>query len=233
MREYEITAAPLHTGPPPQGDDVALWWLDTRSDVVGGHPVDGDDAPLSAEERTRASRLRRPGDGHRHRAAHIALRLVLGGYTGQAPEAVTLSREPCPCCGDAHGRPALAGTANLHFSLSHSDDLALIAVSGVRIGADVEGIRKQAIVNELLPSLHPDEHTALRALPDAGRPQALARLWTRKEAYLKATGQGLAYGFTHPYVGIAETPAPVRHFTVLDLKAPPPYAAAIALNTAA
>ncbi|MFI8102084.1 4'-phosphopantetheinyl transferase family protein [Streptomyces sp. NPDC086023] len=87
-------------------------------------------------------------------------------------------------------RPALAGTANLHSSLSHSDDLALIAVSGVRIGADVEGIRQQTIVGELLPSLHPDEHTALRALPDAGRPRALARLWTRKEARLKATGQG-------------------------------------------
>ncbi|MEW2132093.1 4'-phosphopantetheinyl transferase superfamily protein [Streptomyces sp. NPDC005435] len=218
-------------GPPPQGGEVAVWWLDTDREVVGGHLVAGAQAPLSTAERERSARLRRPGDRHRHRAAHIGLRLVLGGYTGLAPESVGLVREDCPCCGEPHGRPALAG-GGPHFSLSHSDGLALIAVSGVTVGADVEGVPRPDIAEELLPSLHPRERRALRALPDADRPGALARVWTRKEAYLKATGAGLAYGVTDPYVGVSEVPAPVRDFAIHDLAAPAPsFAAAVALST--
>lgn len=219
-------------GRPPKGGEVALWWLDTDREIVGGHPVAAEETPLSPEERERSARLRRPGDRHRYRAAHIGLRLVLGGYTGLAPEALGLVREDCPCCGAPHGRPALAG-GGPHFSLSHSDGLALIAVSGVKVGADVEGVPRPAITDELLPSLHPREQSALRALPDAARPEALARVWTRKEAYLKATGVGLAYGVADPYVGVSETAAELADFAVHDVPTPlPSYAAAIALATA-
>ncbi|MFI0928724.1 4'-phosphopantetheinyl transferase family protein [Streptomyces sp. NPDC021012] len=223
---------PPEPGPPLRGEDVALWWLDTDREIVGGHPVVAEQAPLSTAERERSARLRRPGDRHRYRAAHIGLRLVLSGYTGLAPESVDLVREDCPCCGEPHGRPALAG-GGPHFSLSHSGGLALIAVSGVTVGADVEGVPRPDIAEELLPSLHPREQHALRALPDADRPQALARVWTRKEAYLKATGAGLAYGVTDPYVGVSEVPAAIRDFTFHDLTAPTPsFAAAVVLATA-
>lgn len=219
-------------GRPPRGGEVALWWLDTDREIVGGHPVAAEEVPLSPEERDRSARLRRPGDRHRYRAAHIGLRLVLGGYTGLAPEALGLVREECPCCGAPHGRPALAD-GGPHFSLSHSDGLALIAVSGLRVGADVEGLPRPAITDELLPSLHPREQSALRALPDAVRPGALARVWTRKEAYLKATGVGLAYGVADPYVGVSVVPAEVGDFTLHDVPTPlPSYAAAIALAAA-
>ncbi|WP_063771019.1 4'-phosphopantetheinyl transferase family protein [Streptacidiphilus neutrinimicus] len=218
-------------GPPPLGDEVVLWWLDTDREVVGGYPVASQEAPLSPAERERSARLRRPADRHRYRAAHVGLRLILGGYTGLAAEAVRLAREGCPCCGEPHGRPALAD-AGPHFSLSHSCGRALIAVSGVRVGADVEGVPQPAIAEELLPALHPREQRALRALPDADRPAVLARIWTRKEAYLKATGVGLAYGVADPYVGASAVPAAQRKFTVHDVAAPSSFAAAIALATA-
>ncbi|MFC9296029.1 4'-phosphopantetheinyl transferase family protein [Streptomyces sp. NPDC057011] len=231
MDEYVLDDAEPRIGRAPQGREVVLWWLDTTREVVGGHRVASADGLLSEVERGRAARLRRPGDRHRYRAAHLGLRLILGGYTGLDPRSVPVTREDCPCCGEPHGRPAVAG-GGPHFSLSHSDDLALIAVSGVPVGADVEGVPKPGIAEELLPSLHPEENTALRALPDAGRPAALARLWTRKEAYLKGTGVGLAYGFAEPYVGISDTPAAPAGWTVLDVPAPPAYAAAIALPVA-
>ncbi|MFJ3586808.1 4'-phosphopantetheinyl transferase family protein [Streptomyces sp. NPDC090127] len=233
VRALHLGAGPVpDPGPPPTGRDVALWWLDTDREIVGGHPVAAEGVPLSPEEQDRSARLRRPGDRHRFRAAHIGLRLVLGGYTGLAPEGLGLVREDCPCCGAPHGRPALAD-GGPHFSLSHSDGLALIAVSGARVGADVEGLPRPAITDELLPSLHPREQSVLRALPDEARPGALARVWTRKEAYLKATGVGLAYGVADPYVGVSDVPAEVDAFTLHDVPTPlPAYAAAIALATA-
>lgn len=231
MDEYVLDGAAPRTGPAPEGREVVLWWLDTTREVVGGHRVEDADGLLSEAERTRAARLRRPGDRHRYRAAHLGLRLILGGYTGLDPGAVPVTREDCPCCGEPHGRPAVAG-GGPHFSLSHSDDLALIAVSGVPVGVDVEGVPRAGIAEELLPSLHPEECVALRALPDAGRAGALARLWTRKEAYLKGTGVGLAYGFADPYVGIADRPAALAGWTVVDVPAPPAYAAAVALSGA-
>ncbi|MFE2286273.1 4'-phosphopantetheinyl transferase family protein [Streptomyces sp. NPDC059443] len=229
MDERLLDGREPRTGRAPQGREVTLWWLDTTREVVGGHRVESADDLLDESERCRAARLRRPGDRHRYRAAHIGLRLILGGYTGLDPRSVPVTREDCPCCGEPHGRPALEG-GGPHFSLSHSDDLALIAVSGVPVGADVEGVPRAGIAEELLPSLHPDENSALRELADARRPKALARLWSRKEAYLKGTGVGLAYGFADPYVGIADAPAEISGWTLLDVTAPPAYAAAIALS---
>ncbi|MCX4629799.1 4'-phosphopantetheinyl transferase superfamily protein [Streptomyces sp. NBC_01443] len=218
------------TGEVPTGTAVTVWSLDTTLGVVGGHRIDEAPALLDANERERAQRLVRAEDRHRFLASHVGLRVLLGGYLGLAPQDVALVREDCPCCDGPHGRPAVAGGA-VQFSLSHSDELAYLAFAGVPVGIDVEATPSAAAVADVLTSLHPAETAELSALPAAEQPGALARLWSRKEAYLKGTGTGLAAGLADPYVGTGPDPAPVPGWRVTDLPAPPAYAAALALRT--
>ncbi|WP_329313555.1 4'-phosphopantetheinyl transferase superfamily protein [Streptomyces sp. NBC_01278] len=217
------------TGLLPTGTGVAVWSLDTTLDVVGGHRVDEALPILDANERDRAGRLVRAGDRHRYLASHVGLRVLLGGYLGMAPQDVCLVREDCPCCDGPHGRPAVAGGA-VQFSLSHSDDLAYLAFAGVPVGIDVEAVPSAAAVKDVLNSLHPAETAELSALPAAQRPEALGRLWSRKEAYFKGTGTGLAEGLAEPYIGSGPDPAAVPGWRLIDLPAPPAYAAALALR---
>ncbi|WP_336605959.1 4'-phosphopantetheinyl transferase family protein [Streptomyces sp. BA2] len=192
-------------------------------------PAPLDVSLLDAEERRRAAALRRPADQELYAAAHTALRLRLGAYLSVDPAAVELVRLPCPLCGGPHGRPAVAGSAGPHFSLSHTDGLALLAFADRPVGADVERLPSAKVVAEVAASLHPQEQTELSELPPSERPLAFARCWTRKEACLKGTGEGLAAGGMESLlVGTGTTPSPVQGWTVRDVTAPEGYAAAIA-----
>lgn len=129
-------------------------------------------------------------------------------------------------------RPARRGRGALHFSLSHSGDVAYLAFARVPVGVDVEAVPRAAAVADVMGALHPAETAELTALPEADRRVAMGRVWSRKEAYLKGTGTGLALGLADPYVGSGPTPATVPGWTLTDLPAPPGYAAALALPTA-
>ncbi|MFD7082497.1 4'-phosphopantetheinyl transferase family protein [Streptomyces sp. NPDC059918] len=216
-------------GGAPAGSAAAVWSLDTTLDAVGGHRVDEAPAILDAGERERAALMVRAGDRHRYLASHVGLRVLLGGYLGLAPRDVVLVREDCPCCDGPHGRPAVAG-GEVHFSLSHSGDLAYLAFAAVPVGVDVEAIPSAAAVEDVLTTLHPAETAELSALPAAERAQALGRVWSRKEAYFKGTGTGLALGLAEPYVGSGPAPSPVPGWHLTDLSAPPAYAAALAVR---
>lgn len=167
--------------PLPPGE-VHLWTVD----VGAGAPDAGRrHAATTPGERDRAARLRRPGDGDRFLSAHGALRLVLARYLACDPVAL-------PLAADARGKPLVEG-ASLHFNLSHSGALALIAVACSRqVGVDVERLRP-------LPELHaitarvctPGELAALAALAEPHREGAFFAMWARKEALAKATGEGM------------------------------------------
>ncbi|MGW7065478.1 4'-phosphopantetheinyl transferase family protein [Streptomyces sp. NPDC054855] len=193
------------------------------------HPAPLDVSLLDAEERRRAAALRRPADRELYAAAHTALRRRLGAYLGIDPAAVELVRLPCPLCGAPHGRPAVAGGAGPHFSLSHTDGLALLAFADRPVGADVERLPSANTVADVAASLHPQEQTELRELPPAERPLAFARCWTRKEACLKGTGEGLAgNGMAALLVGTGTTPLDVQGWTIRDVATPKGYTAAVA-----
>jgi 4'-phosphopantetheinyl transferase len=97
-----------------------------------------------------------------------------------------------------HGRPELIEPWNgqLAFNWSHTKDAALIAVArGVTPGVDIERLRTRAHAMELAERFfHPEETAALAALDVERREQAFLQLWTAKEAVLKATGRGIAFG---------------------------------------
>ncbi|MDE2088958.1 MAG: 4'-phosphopantetheinyl transferase superfamily protein [Gammaproteobacteria bacterium] len=144
---------------------------------------------LDAPERQRALRYRFPEDRRRFIITRGVLRLLLGAYLGADPGALTFRY-------GRHGKPALAGpprASALRFNVAHSHELALIAVAQRRaLGVDLEYLRP--IDHEKLAArvLGPRERAAFDALPEQARRRAFFDAWTRKEAFLKATGHGLS-----------------------------------------
>ncbi|MDW8805218.1 4'-phosphopantetheinyl transferase superfamily protein [Streptomyces scabiei] len=158
---------------------------------------------LDDRERARADAFIRPADGQLYTAAHVALRRLIAAYTAARPEDVRFMREPCPGCGEAHGRPAVSPPPPpLHFSLSHSGGVALVGVADRAIGVDVEKLPGAETVDICSKALHPDEQAELGEAPAGEARRALfGRIWTRKEAYLKGLGTGLSRSPAEDYLG--------------------------------
>ena len=128
------------------------------------------------------NRLVRVADRDRSSTAWALVRTTLGELTGLAPSRLRFDRT-CSLCGDAHhGKPRLLD-APVEFSVAHSADRVVVAVSeAAPVGVDVEPI-DVPLADVADSFLHPHE---------LGVPPAdLVRLWVRKEAVVKATGQGL------------------------------------------
>lgn len=140
---------------------------------------------LTDAELRRADAFRFPMDRSRWIACRAALRRVLAPLCEVAPKEVPLLVSP-------NGKPLLAPPFDsIHFNLSHSDDLGLIAVDSVPVGIDVEPIsRAQSLLDCAASFCHPDEIAGLADHPKAQALQLLS-IWTAKEAVLKALGTGL------------------------------------------
>ncbi|MGI5274517.1 4'-phosphopantetheinyl transferase family protein [Nonomuraea sp. CA-218870] len=146
---------------------------------------------LSDAERDKAAALAEPLARRRYVAAHAALRAVLGSLCGLPAGRLVFG------AGES-GRPCLrtpAGRPRPDFNLSHSGRWALIAVTapGGRVGVDVERVRDDFDHLEMARRMYqPEEAARVRtAGPEAGLAEYF-RLWTAKEAYVKASGAGLA-----------------------------------------
>nr|WP_241265717.1 4'-phosphopantetheinyl transferase superfamily protein [Streptomyces boncukensis] len=157
---------------------------------------------LDENERARAAAFCLPWDRLLYLSAHIGLRRLLAAYLGAAPGELRFAQEPCPGCGEAHGRPAVAYPPTaLHFSLSHSNGLALFGVATAPVGVDVERLPGEETVQLCSSALHPAEQAELEAVAPERRRLAFGRLWTRKEAYLKGIGTGLSRSLAADYLG--------------------------------
>jgi 4'-phosphopantetheinyl transferase len=180
------TQWPVMTEPPPLGlGDVQIWKVDitpTPTEI----PVLR--ARLSEEERARADRF--VFDRHRFRfiRARAALRALLGRQLDRPPADVALSAAP-------GGKPFLAETtSSLYFNVSHSGDLALVALTRVgEIGVDLESVRPHPDDWVILARRYfaSEEVAALERYSASERVQAFFRVWTRKEAIVKLLGDGL------------------------------------------
>jgi 4'-phosphopantetheinyl transferase len=159
---------------------------------------------LDAEERHRAARFH--FDRHRRRfvAAHAFLRSVLAWHTGQHPAGIVFTRT-------ASGKP-FAPAIGLHFNLSHSQDAFVCAVAQQRVGVDIEQLRTMpdalAIARRFFSA---DEVDALVRLEPERRLLGFFSCWTRKEAYVKATGKGLTSSPQVFTVSIEPGRAELRH----------------------
>jgi 4'-phosphopantetheinyl transferase len=159
---------------------VTVWRIDLRAERPELAEL------LSADERDRASRFHFPRDRARYIVAHAALRDVLSSGVGLSPDSLRFTS-------GAHGKPELA-PAGCSFNLSHTPELALVAVAADRaVGIDVEHVaRAGGRVAAVERFLSPRESAELAALPAQLRQAALLRIWTCKEAFLKGTVEGLS-----------------------------------------
>ncbi|MCG2578644.1 4'-phosphopantetheinyl transferase superfamily protein [Dechloromonas sp. XY25] len=165
--------------------------LVTRQLDIDGAALAAAVATLNTAERQKAARLATAGLRRRYVATHATLRCLLGSRLGLPPQAVELA------CG-RYGKPALAGAcaaADLHFNLSHCDGLAVFAFAeGAEVGVDIERLRPMPMADHLVASFFSRrEQAAYRALPARHKLLGFFNAWTRKEAFVKATGDGLRH----------------------------------------
>jgi len=148
-------------------------------------------ALLSAEERARDALFQHAGAREQFLVGRWLLRTVVGARLGLAPEAVPLVEVDR----GALAVPVPSNPGDVRFNLSHTDGLVAVAITaGREVGVDVEDTRRRGRTVELADRFFsPEEVTALRALPaGAAQRDRFFRLWTLKESYIKARGQGLA-----------------------------------------
>jgi 4'-phosphopantetheinyl transferase len=212
--------------PAPRNDAVDVW----RVVLPEIHPLLSRLWPiLDPQEQQRAERFHFQHDREAFVLRHGVLRVLLGAYLAIAPAAVAMETAPL-------GKPRLRvqpPRQPLHFSLSRSGELALMAISaGGELGVDVERLRAEfdyrPIAKSFLPS---DEAAMVRQLPAAEGRRRFFTLWTRMEACVKATGQGLGEAF-HPEKAAAwcrprEISEP-SGLTIVDLAPGEGYFAALA-----
>jgi 4'-phosphopantetheinyl transferase len=196
-REMEWNAAER----PELDDDAVHVWrvaLDDEARVQSSWSL------LSAAERVRAERLQGAVLRRRFVISHGALRVVLAGYVDAAPSGLEFEA-------GVHGKPALGGEigarSGVEFNLSHSEDVALIAVArGRPVGVDVqrwsEDVEHLRLAERFFSLTERDALRGLSHAPELVMAGFFAA-WTRKEAYVKATGHGIARGLHHFDVSLA------------------------------
>jgi 4'-phosphopantetheinyl transferase len=201
-----------------------VWWA--RTDWIRPWHVD----VLSDGERARRGGLW----DERHRAqftvAAALLRLVVAPLTARTAAEVVVDRS-CPSCGRHHGRPRLPGTG-LHVSISHSGATVAVAVSS----AGAVGVDVQQVVDDSVDELSP----LVLAESEAGHVAAARDFftyWTRKEALVKATGDGVAVPLGEVVVSPPGTPPRLLGYPrpgglaaqLRDLSPDPGYVGALAV----
>jgi 4'-phosphopantetheinyl transferase len=213
------------------GSEVHIWTLPTgalHAVSVMFEPV------LATDELDRADRFR---FGHLRDSFVIgrgALRCLLGRYLDLHPTSIRFIY-------GSKGKPALDACARIHFNMTHSGSLAAVAITAdCQIGLDLEQIRPLSDMQQIAARFFCSEEAAeIMSLPPSERERAFYCCWTRKEAYIKAIGEGLSTPLDSFRVTVLpNTPANFVHlshgqtdtdaWTLHDLCLAPDYAAAVA-----
>ena len=191
-----------------QSDEVHLWTacLEQPPQRLGLL-----EQTLCAEERERADRFRFERDRSHFIAGRGLLRMLLAGYLGSEPQQIEFRYAD-------NGKPELvqdSAGVDLRFNCTHSQQLALYAIAdGRRIGVDVEALRDLPDADEIARfCFSARENARLRSLSPEQKRQAFFNGWTRKEAYLKAVGEGLR----RPLDRVEVTLAPAESAALLSV----------------
>ena len=204
-----------------RGEGVSLRWLSLDRDAS---ELSRLHTFLSPDERARAARFHFERDRNRFVVGRGTLRETLGELLEISPTEVRFAYGP-------QGKPELHHETNLRFNLSHSQDLALLAVTKNReVGVDLEFMRPDLDTLEIAPSVFsPEECASLESLPESERLAAFYGYWTRKEAFIKALGLGFSRD-TKEFTVTLEQEQALEGHTILALDAPPGFAAALSIS---
>jgi 4'-phosphopantetheinyl transferase len=241
MEAAPITSAAPPWRPPPKAlvlgrEEVHVWRADLDRTP---EQVQSFLQTLATDERARAERFYFERDREHFIVARGVLRDILGRYSNREPASLSFHY-------GAHGKPALAGEAEgdtIRFNVSHSGGVALYAVTrGREVGVDLERMRFGVAVAEIAERFFSRREVAvLMSLPDEARHQAFFRCWTRKEAYIKARGEGLSLPLDQFDVSLApgeppellrtqRDPSEASRWSIRELTPAPNYVAALAVE---
>jgi 4'-phosphopantetheinyl transferase len=181
------------------GVEVSLWRTLLNETYDPAH-----ERSLSSDELVRANRYLSPLVRQRFITSRATLRAILAEYLNIKPGDVEFQYS-------RQGKPALGEQHPLRFNISHSENLLVVAVTwGHEVGIDVEAVRSMPEADTIAAQyFSPTEYECYQTLPDDIKLQAFFNCWTRKEAYIKACGEGLAL--------------PLSSFEVSFLPGEPPY----------
>lgn len=217
----------------PESGEIHLWLVDLEPEA---NEMAELVASLSDDERARAERIRIPGNRNHFIVARGVLRKILGASLSSPPDQLGFVY-------GVHGKPELrdAGSTGVHFNLSHSSRLALLAINRIyQIGVDIERARPERPLLKIAERFFSArEMQELRTLPVKSLQDGFYSCWTRKEAYLKAIGTGLATplnafdvtlrpGDPPALAGQRLDPAETCRWRILDIEVPVGYRAAVA-----
>jgi len=187
-----MTSSSSLWNPPPEiltlgSNEVHVWRIGLEQPAS---QIEGLRQIVAPDELSRAEAFFFPRDRDRFIAARAVLRIILSRYLKRDPRQLRF-------CYSTYGKPSLAeecGGDWLRFNVAHSHQIALIAVAiGRELGVDIEYIRPQVVEEQIAERFFsPREVAALRALPASQQAEAFFNCWTRKEAYIKARGEGLS-----------------------------------------
>jgi len=170
-------------------DHVDIWLCDLKQlsgDINIFYSI------LSDDERQRADKLKVEDKKQQYIITRGALRQRLGLFTNIEPKDFVFDYLE-------HGKPVLindARYANITFNVSHSHDLALIAIAqNQNIGIDIEKINHESKHDQLVARFFSEaEQTEFQTMAEVNKARAFCACWTRKEAFIKAVGKGVGYG---------------------------------------
>ena len=215
------------------GSEVVHLWQ--RRLTVPAAEVSACYGLLSREEQQRALRFRPERSRNDFVLTRGTLRILLAQYLDISSQEIRFRYQE-------HGKPILEGESDLRFNVSHTDGLALMAFVRQRaLGVDVEKLGREIEAEQLAERFFSEpERQALRHLKGRELQVAFFRCWTRKEAYIKAKGNGLSMPLHQFDVSIeaadrdallATRPDPVEagRWKICDVPIGPGYAAAVAI----
>ncbi len=225
----DLTAHGLRLRP----DEVHVWHAH-----LDDHSADSWKSVLTEDEISRADRFHFAKDRNHFVVARGLLRKLLGGYAGVSASELRFTYSE-------KGKPALAETqeSSLHFNLAHSHGRAIYAFSiGRELGIDLEFRREDFTGDKIAERFFsPTEIAVLATVPLELKQQAFFDCWTRKEAYIKARGEGLSMPLDEFDVSFApgaeaallrnhKEPAEVARWTMQSIPAPFGYVAALVVS---
>ena len=217
-------------------DEIHIWMINLNESK---NDIDQVKSLLSMDEYLRMERFRHEERRDCFAIAHGALHEILGNYLNVSPEIINFNY-------NYHHKPSISTATNrlnLDFNLSHSAELAVIGIArNRRIGVDIERIsddRLSGRIPERFFSLQ--ETRSLRSLPKEQQLTAFFSCWTRKEAYVKARGLGLALPLAEFTVSLApgekpallemkSDPSEIENWSLVDIELPAGYCGAVAVE---